>query len=71
MFSDDGLKAALAIGALLMRDFPFQFAVRPFSSVIALGDNDMPMSFGCQAISAPRGPTIASLSEAAALASSR
>jgi len=35
------------------RDFPFQFAVRTFSSVIAVGANHIPMSFGCQAISAP------------------
>ena len=43
------------------RDFPFQFAVRTFSSVIAVGANHIPMSFGCQAISAPRRPTRASL----------
>ena len=28
----------------ITRDFPFKFAARPFSSVIALGDNDMLMS---------------------------
>jgi hypothetical protein len=49
-----------------IRDFPFQFAVRLFLSVIAPGANDMSMSFGCQAISAPRRPTRASLYEAAA-----